>query len=145
MINITTQQRHLMTYASLSLLILPSFANANIALLYYENINQNIFLFSGCFNVLLLKYNRYTSNMSQKNFIKKPVSLATEKIFQHQKKCRRAELQHAVAYCRENNCRGYKALRDPNYTYLFLKSPLTINNALDGKVCPGELVYAIYH
>ena len=74
--------------------------------------------------------------MSKKNFVIKPVSLATEKQFQHQKKRRRAELLHAVAYCRENNCRGYKALKDPNYTYLFLKSPLTINNALDGRVCP---------
>ena len=61
-------------------------------------------------------------------------SLETEKLFQRKKNERRVELQKAVDYCRQNNCRGYKALHDLDMKYV--KSPLTINNALDGKVCP---------
>ena len=65
--------------------------------------------------------------------IKKTFSLTTERIFQRQKLERRAELLKAVSYCRTNGCRGWKAIKNLDLQYV--KSPITINNALDDKVC----------
>ena len=45
-------------------------------------------------------------------------------------------MQQAVAYCRHNNCKGYKAIADLNLQYC--KDPRTINACLEKEVVAGE-------
>ena len=49
---------------------------------------------------------------------------------------KRLEIESAVKYCRENNCKGYRAIADLNLQYV--KDPQTINSRLSGKVTTGD-------
>ena len=53
---------------------------------------------------------------------------------------KRAEIIHAVQYCKTNNCRGYKAIQANDYKHVV--SPLTINAYLDGNKCLGRAKYS---
>ena len=44
--------------------------------------------------------------------IPKPYSLATAVLTQKKQRAKYKELQEAIAYCKENNCRGWKAISD---------------------------------
>ena len=48
---------------------------------------------------------------------------------------KKAEIEKAVAYCRANNCKGYKAIADLNLK--LCKDPRTINHHLSREVVPG--------
>ena len=46
------------------------------------------------------------------------------------------ELEQAVKYCRDNNCKGYKAIADLGL--LYIKDARTINWHLQGMVITGD-------
>ena len=58
-------------------------------------------------------------------------SLHHRAIYQDKVTSKKQQLIDAVAYCRENKCRGFKAKRSGLFP--LIKSHLTINNILDGK------------
>ena len=61
-------------------------------------------------------------------------SLAHKKIHQKSVAAKKEEILAAVQFCKDNNCRGYKALSTGDFP--LIKSHNTINNHLDGKVPP---------
>ena len=46
------------------------------------------------------------------------------------------EMERAVQYCRDNNCKGYKAIADLSLEYI--KDARTINQHLEGNVITGD-------
>ena len=62
----------------------------------------------------------------------KALSQAHLKIYQRQVSRKKDQLKSAIQYCKDNNCRGFKALKTGNFP--LIKSPNTINNHLDAKV-----------
>ena len=65
-----------------------------------------------------------------------PKNKAESHVFQNHQRRKRAEIIRAVKYCQENNCKGWKALKDLNLKYV--KSPLTINKYLSQGTCAGK-------
>ena len=63
-------------------------------------------------------------------------SLLHQKISRKRVKSKQEQILAAVHFCRDNHCRGTKALGTGNYP--LVKSPNTINNQLDGKTPTPE-------
>ena len=63
------------------------------------------------------------------------MSLHHEKVSAKKMKAREDEIKRAVQYCQDNNCKGYKALK--NLDLQFVKDARTINQHLFGKVTTG--------
>ena len=63
------------------------------------------------------------------------LSMHHEKELKKKREEKNAEIEKAVAYCRENNCKGYKAIADLNLK--LCKDPKTINYHLSREVVPG--------
>ena len=49
---------------------------------------------------------------------------------------KKTEIEHAVKYCRQFNCKGYRAIKELGLKYI--KDARTINNHLQGKVITGD-------
>jgi len=74
-----------------------------------------------------------TSATSQKNFKKsRHLSLHHEKVDAKKMNAKKTEIEHAVKYCRQFNCKGYRAIKELGLKYI--KDARTINNHLQGKV-----------
>ena len=63
-------------------------------------------------------------------------SLHQEKENRKKMDAKKKEIEEAVAYCRENNCKGYKAISDLNLQYC--KDPRTINAHLEKDFQAGK-------
>ena len=63
------------------------------------------------------------------------LSMHHEKELKKKREEKKAEIEKAVAYCRANNCKGYKAIADLNLK--LCKDPRTINHHLSREVVPG--------
>ena len=61
-------------------------------------------------------------------------SLAQRKINQQRVTAKKEQISAAVQFCKDNSCRGFKALSSGRYP--LVKSPNTINNQLDGVTPP---------
>ena len=78
-----------------------------------------------------------TSATSQKNFKKsRHLSLHHEKVDAKKMNAKKTEIEHAVKYCRQFNCKGYRAIKELGLKYI--KDARTINNHLQGKVITGD-------
>ena len=64
------------------------------------------------------------------------LSMHHEKEIQKKREAKKKEIEQAVIYCRENSCKGYKAITDLNLK--FCKDPRTINARLEKEVVAGE-------
>ena len=64
------------------------------------------------------------------------MSLHHEKLETKRMEEKKREIEKAVKYCRENNCKGYKTIATLNLKYI--KDPRTINQHLSGNVITGE-------
>ena len=51
-------------------------------------------------------------------------------------KLKQIEIEQAVKYCKENNCKGYKAIVDLGL--LYVKDGNTINQHVKGNIIPGD-------
>ena len=71
-----------------------------------------------------------------KQLVVKHQSLAHDAIRQKSTSKRAIEMEEAVAWCKENECRGQKALASGLFPTI--GCPKTINRRLDGKVVTGE-------
>lgn len=60
------------------------------------------------------------------------LSLHHERQDQRKRHAREEEMKRVLEYCREQNCRGYKAITELDL--LYIKDPRTINQHLDGEV-----------
>ena len=70
---------------------------------------------------------------------KKParhLSLHQEKLLKKERDKKKLEMEMALAYCKENNCKGWKAISDLNLKYC--KDPRTINNHLIKNFAAGD-------
>ena len=63
------------------------------------------------------------------------LSMHHEKELKKKRDEKKAEIQRAVDYCRANNCRGYKAIKDLDLK--LCKDPRTINSHLEKEIIPG--------
>ena len=63
------------------------------------------------------------------------LSMHHEKELKKKREEKNAEIEEAVVYCHENNCKGYKAIADLNLK--LCKDPKTINHHLSREVVPG--------
>ena len=64
------------------------------------------------------------------------LSLHDEKVSAKKMKAKKMEIEKAVKYCRDNNCKGYKAIAELGLVYV--KDARTINQHLQGKVVTGD-------
>ena len=64
------------------------------------------------------------------------LSLSHDRIEAKRMEEKEKELDYAVAYCQEHNCKGYKAIADLDLKYV--KDARTINQRLKGNVITGE-------
>ena len=64
------------------------------------------------------------------------LALHHEKVSAKKMEVRNDEMRRAVQYCRDNNCKGYKALKDLGLQYV--KDARTINQHLLGNVTTGD-------
>jgi hypothetical protein len=64
------------------------------------------------------------------------MSLHHEKMSAKKMKVKQLEIEKAVKYCRDNNCKGYKAITDLGLQYV--KDARTINQHLQGNVITGD-------
>ena len=75
------------------------------------------------------------SNRSSKSTARH-LSLSHERIHAKKIEEKRNEIERAVQYCRENNCKGYKAIAELDLQHV--KDARTINQHLSGKVSTGN-------
>ena len=64
------------------------------------------------------------------------LSLHHEKVNAKKLDDKKEEINRAVQYCRDNNCKGYKAIND--LSLIHVKDPRTINQHLQGNVTTGN-------
>ena len=81
-------------------------------------------------------YQRSTPLSTSSKTSKRHLSLAHDKIAAKRIKDKKEEIEMAVKYCRENDCKGYKAIKDLDLKYV--KDARTINQHLSGKVATGN-------
>ena len=73
---------------------------------------------------------------SSKKKATRHLSLQHEKLGAKRKAEKSEEIERAIKYCKEHNCRGYKAISELNLQ--FVSDARTINKHLDGKVVTGN-------
>ena len=76
------------------------------------------------------------SNRSSMSKTARHLSLSHEKIHAKKIQEKRHEIEMAVQYCRDNSCKGYRAIAELDLQHV--KDPRTINQHLSGKVRTGN-------